>query len=103
MAQLSTRQLTHDIKQHWGAEHGFASVTHIADGHPCTTLSNAYHGLSPHQHKDSTAKSSKAKSNDHMFEHTLCLIEKVLREAPSVLVMIENPCSKAFPRLPGMQ
>ena len=38
-----------------------------------------------------------------MFEHTLRLIEKVLREAPTALVVIENPRSKAFPRLPGVQ
>lgn len=38
-----------------------------------------------------------------MFEHTLRLIEKVLREAPGALVVIKNPHSKAFPRLPGVQ
>ena len=71
MARLGAKRLMRDIERHWGDGHGFASVTHIADGHPCTTLSDAYHGPSPHRHKDSTPKSSKAKSDDHMFEHTL--------------------------------
>ena len=103
MARLSAKRLRRDIERHWGAGHGFASVTHIADGHPCTTLSDAYHGPSPHRHHDSTPKSAKAKGDDHMFEHTLRLIEKVLREAPTALVVIENPRSKAFPKLPGVQ
>ena len=48
LARLSARRLRRDIESHWGAGHGFGSVTHIADGHPCTTLSDAYHGPSPH-------------------------------------------------------
>ena len=103
LARLSFRRLRHDFERHWGAGHGFDSVTHIADGHLCTTLSDAYHGPSPHWHSDSTPKSSKAKRDDHMFEHTLRLIEKVLREAPTALVVIENPRSRAFSRLPGVQ
>ena len=78
-------------------------MTHIADGHPGTTLSDAYHGQSPHRHKDSSPKSSKAERNDHMFEHVLRLIEKVPSAAQHALVVIENPRSKAFPRLPGVQ
>ena len=71
LARLSARRLYQDIKQHWGADHSFAFVIHIAAGHLCTTLSDAYHGPSPHRHKDSSPKSSAAKRNDHMFEHTL--------------------------------
>ena len=102
LARLSVRRLDQDIKQHWGADHGFAPVTHVADGHPCTTLSDAYHGPSLHRHWDSTPKSSKAKRDDHMFEHMLHLIEKVLQAMPGALVVNENPRSKAFPRLPGV-
>ena len=83
MARLSAKRLRQDIERFWGDGHGFASVTHIADGHPCTTLSDACHGPSPHRHKDSTPKSSKAKRDDHIFERTLWLIGTVLRAAPN--------------------
>ena len=53
------------------------------------TLSDAYHGQSPHRHKDSSPKSPQAKRDDRMFEHTA---------APQALVVIENARSKAFPR-----
>ena len=103
LARLSARPLDEGIKRHWGASHRFALVTHIADGHPCTTLSDAYHGQSPHRHKDSSPKSSKAKRDDNMFRHMLRLIGKVLSAAPHAVVAIKNPRGKAFPRLPGVR
>ena len=103
LARLSSRRLDADIKRSLGEGFGFDLVTHIADGHPSTTHRDTYHRQSPHRHKDSSPKSLQAKHNNHMFEHTLRLIDKVLSAALRVMVIIGNPCSKAFPWLLGVQ
>ena len=90
LARLSARPLDEGIKRHWGASHRFALVTHITDRHPCMTLSDMYHRQSPHRHKDSSPKSSKAKRDDNMFRHMLRLIGKVLSAAPHAVVAIEG-------------
>ena len=103
LVKINTCRLEQDIVKAWGSKAGLHSITHIVNGHLCTTSSDAYHGKSPHQHHDLSPKSAQAKRNDYMFERFLKIIKAVLAVLPLAFVVTKNLKSKSFPRLLGVQ
>ena len=47
--------------------------------------------------------SEQAMADDEALEYTVRLAREILKESPSALISLENPCNDDFPYLPGVR
>ena len=76
-------------------------IVHFHSSPPCESMSRADRYST---HRDGIQPiSEQAIADDEALEYTVKLSLEIIKESPSALISLENPCNDAFPYLPGVR
>ena len=76
-------------------------IVHFHSSPPCESMSRADRYST---HRDGIQPiSEQAIADDEALEYTVKLSLEIIKESPSALISLENPCNDVFPYLPGVR
>ena len=94
--------LLKDIQNAWGTQVELCDVNYIHASLLCQTLSDA-DWSHKHQDKNGAPKTKEAQKDDKTVANVLQALQQIVKVAPDIAVLVENPKSKAWVNLDCVQ